>query len=72
VWYGIGLDAGYLLAHDSETANVGHGLVVRAFVTLPYVLPYARFGHVFDYDPLGSFGEFGILVKIPVLLREDP
>jgi hypothetical protein len=60
-WSALGLDAGYLLVLDGETAC--NGVTARPLVSIGYVTAYGRVSHLFDDR---TWLEAGLLLKYPV------
>lgn len=60
-WSALGLDAGYLLVLDGETAR--SGVTARPLVSIGYVTAYGRVSHLFDDR---TWLEAGLLLKYPV------
>lgn len=63
----IGIDGGLLfdLGNRSRT-----GFVIRPVATLGVVAAFARFGKFVDDDPGNAFWEFGVLVKLPIPIKD--
>ena len=66
----VGLDGGYL--GEIHAGTYTHGFQIRLLVTLGFVAAYARWGHQFRHPGGEDFGEFGLLVKIPVPVKVEP
>ena len=64
----FGVDAGYAL--ELGGPNPRHGVVVRPLLSLGVIMIGGRFGHFFG-EVEESFGEVGLLIKIPIELAVD-
>ena len=66
----VGVDAGYVL--DVSPLGVHHGICVRPVVTVAIFALYGRFGYLFTREEAPTFGEIGLLVKIPLDVATHP
>jgi hypothetical protein len=62
-----GLDGGYVMEFSSSDQR--QGFVVRPLVSLSYLSLTGRLGTVWGQGTHDTFGELGVLVKIPLVAR---
>lgn len=60
----FGVDFGYLGVLQDGAYRPGYA--ARGMLTLSLITVYGRYGHVFDDAPIPSFGEVGVLLKVPI------
>jgi hypothetical protein len=66
----FGVDFGYLgVLQDGDYRP---GYAARGMLTFSVISVYGRYGHVFDDAPIPTFGEVGVLLKLPIPVKMDP
>ena len=66
----FGVDFGYLgVLQDGDYRP---GYAARGMLTFSLISVYGRYGHVFDDAPIPTFGEVGVLLKVPIPVKIEP
>jgi hypothetical protein len=66
----LGVDFGYLgVLQDGDYRP---GYAARGMLTFSLISVYGRYGHVFDDAPIPTFGEVGVLLKVPIPVKLEP
>jgi hypothetical protein len=66
----LGVDFAYLGV--LEDGDYRPGYAARGMITFSVLAVYGRYGHVFDNAPIPTFGEVGVLLKLPLPVKLEP